>query len=374
MRIFLTHHEKWCVKETSEIIDILYPQRVHWDPRTYKNAKTGMVYPPHRVADRVLTGSVNEYIVKHPVKKTAFILAGGNCIFGGEGKKFSQDNELSYEYKVLPLSLTHIYAGKIASTFGDVAHCVTDATACVSSLKCLFDVQTLIKHYGFERVIVLGVEDQVNNMTLQFFGEAGACLTLKNEADHGVVPSAFDSQNFGFYIGQGAALAIFESEEAVMKNGPPTHLELLGAWAASESGANAIGQREDGQGFKNAISGALEISRVNPEQIKIVKTHGTGTKSNNTAEKTALLDMLPDGFVATSYKPQIGHTMGASGLLETLLLMDDLATGIVPAIPNRTEEDATFLSSAKEAPDGLILSLAAGMGNVYAAAIFDRKA
>jgi hypothetical protein len=34
------------------------------------------------------------------------------------------------------------------------------------------DVQTLIKFYGFDRVIVLAIEDQVNNMTLQFFGEA----------------------------------------------------------------------------------------------------------------------------------------------------------------------------------------------------------
>lgn len=371
MRIFLTAHEKWCTQETEPIEDILYPQRVHWDQRTYKNAKTGMAYPPHRVADKVLTSSVNEYIVANPVEKTAFILAGGNSIFGGEGKKCSRDNQLAYEYKILPMSLTQIYAGKIAAGFGEIAHCVTDATACVSSLKCLFDVQTLIRYYGFDRVIVLGVEDQVNNMTLQFFGEAGACLTLKDE-EAGVVPSAFDSHNYGFYIGQGAALAIFESEAAVMKHGSRAPLELLGAWTASESGANAIGQREDGQGFKNAITGALEMSRVNPEQIKIVKTHGTGTKSNNAAEKTALMDMLPE-FVATSYKQKIGHTMGASGLLETLLLADDLANGFVPEIPNRTEEDATFLSSAKEAPDGLILSLAAGMGNVYAAAIFDRK-
>ena len=63
--------------------------------------------------------------------------------------------------------------------------------------------------------------------------------------------------------------------------------------------------------------------------------------------------------------------MGASGLLETVLLLDNLAYGVVPGIPNRTDEDNVFLSQDCEAPDGLVLSLAAGMGNVYTAAIFE---
>jgi 3-oxoacyl-(acyl-carrier-protein) synthase len=64
--------------------------------------------------------------------------------------------------------------------------------------------------------------------------------------------------------------------------------------------------------------------------------------------------------------------MGASGLLETCLLLNSLKSGIVPAIPNRTEQDQVFLSEPmviKRKPK--ILSLAAGMGNIYAAAIFD---
>jgi len=105
------------------------------------------------------------------------------------------------------------------------------------------------------------------------------------------------------------------------------------------------------------------------DQISIVKTHGTGTQSNNLAEKTALENTLKE-FVATSYKQKIGHTMGASGLLETLLLLDDLKKGVVPAIENRTETDKVFLSEAVSPPEGLILSLAAGMGNIYSAAIF----
>ena len=65
--------------------------------------------------------------------------------------------------------------------------------------------------------------------------------------------------------------------------------------------------------------------------------------------------------------------MGASGLLETGLLLNDLKSGYVPKILNRTQDDPVFLSSDAPVPDGLILSLAAGMGNIYSAALFSRE-
>jgi 3-oxoacyl-(acyl-carrier-protein) synthase len=147
---------------------------------------------------------------------------------------------------------------------------------------------------------------------------------------------------------------------------------LRGAYTASESCANAIGQREDGQGFKRAMEGAMFAANVKPSNITIVKTHGTGTKSNNLAEKMALEETLSE-FVATSYKPTIGHTMGVSGLLETCMLLDDLAQGFVPKIANRTEVDTKFLSLDVEAPSGEIMALEAGMGNVYSAAVLSRE-
>ena len=224
------------------------------------------------------------------------------------------------------------------------------------------DVQSLIHIYGFTRVCVLAVEDAVTNLTVEFFGEAKASLQAKHD-ESGVLPSAFDSTNRSFHIGQGACFAVFEymPDEA--------HAWLEGAYTASEPCTNQLGQREDGLGFIRAIEGAAESGGVDPYGIHIVKAHGTGTESNNKSEKAALEHCLKD-FVATSYKPTIGHTMGASGLLETCLLVDSLKTGIVPAIKNRTEEDRVYLSEPAPARDGMILSLAAGMGNVYSAAIF----
>jgi len=372
MRMFLTHGRTCSTPDTEVFEDHTYPQRVHWFKNSYARVKTGLFCPAHVVAEQVLDKDLMRQLRETQTGKTAFLFAAGNANFAGEGSKTGRENSMTYNYKVLPLSLTHVYGARIATNCGEIDHSATDSTACTSSLKVLMDVQTLIQFYGFDRVIVFSAEDQVNNMTLQFFGEAGASLTEDMARTHQVAPSAFDSKNFGFYIGHGAVFSVFESERAVDRLGTTPIAEFLGAYTATEVMSNTIGQRDDGQGFVRAIKGACEMSQIAPEQIRIVKTHGTGTKSNNAAEKTALDSVLSE-FVATSYKQRIGHTMGASGLLETLLLFKDLEKGIVPEILNRTERDDRYLSHPVEPPKGTVLSLSAGMGNVFSAALFNLR-
>lgn len=365
--IYLTHYRTACTEDVELFDDIIYPQKVNWFPDTYSRTKSGLVYVPHKLAEKVLDPELLTYLRENPVGKTAFILAGGNAHFAGIGQR-PYNSRLTYTYKFLPFTLTQVYAGRIAQSCGDMDMVTTDASACASSLKVIMDVQNLIQFYNFNRVIVLTVEDGVSNAVLEFFGDSKAVLTEKQEQE-GIKPSAFDSTNFGFRIGQGAALAVFESREAVATQQIKPHARLVGAYNASERSTNAIGQCEDGEGFIKAIEGAIHYSNITPDEIKIVKTHGTGTASNNKAEKNALTQTLK-AFVATSYKQKIGHTMGSSGLLETLLLLNDIRSGVVPAIANRTETDSVFLSESTTPPDGLIMSLAAGMGNIYSAAIF----
>ena len=145
-----------------------------------------------------------------------------------------------------------------AQSFGEMGMVVTDASACASSLKVMMDVEVLMKYYDFDRVIVLTVEDGVSNAVLEFFGESGAVLSAKEEAN-GILPSAFDSKNYGFHVGQGSAFAVFDSDRVIQKSEIYPSAQLLGAYSASESSTNAIGQCEDGQGFIKAIE---EIGRA----------------------------------------------------------------------------------------------------------------
>ena len=361
--IYLTRVDTVYTETTTLVADIPYPQHAHIIPETFRRAKSGVSYPPHKLLESVITPEAREYVHNNKTPgKTAFIFAAGNQGWMGTNGRYDKnpDAALHYKVKVPFIVLTNIYAGRIASLFGPVDHISTDASACASSLKVLMDVYNLVTNYGFTRVIVLSGEDAVNNLSLEFFGEAGASL----QAGSTQAPSAFDPVNQGFYLGQGAVLAIFESEPAVTPVA-----SFLGAYSAAEDNTNPLGQREDGAGYSSAIEAALWVAKTPADSVKMVKTHGTGTPVNNAAEKTALLRSLPE-FIATSYKPRIGHTMGASGLLETGLMLRDIAYGVVPAIPNRTDSDSVFVSEATPVRGDKFVSLAAGMGNIYSAALF----
>lgn len=374
MKVYLTKYNTLCTTNTKVLLDLKYPQRVHWIPELYSRVKTGFSYVPHEAAYKVITKELIEYVKNNPVNgKTGFILAAGSQGWAG-GKAVGEDkpSELDYSFKLGILSVTNIFAGRVASMFEAYDYVATDASTCATGIKCMMDVQNLINNLGFDRVIMLAQEDPTSKLTLEFFGQANANILIKDE-EAGAIPSAFDSINSGFIVGQGSSVAVFESEAAVNKNAVTPKAELLSAWVSAEEISNPIGQRPDGQGYQRAIKGALEMAKVQPSDIKIVKTHGTGTRTNNQSEKTALMTVLGNNFVATSYKQRIGHTVAASGLLETCLILDDINNGIVPAIANRTEKDDLFLSHEVVAPSGLLMSMAAGMGNIYASAIFNTK-
>ena len=368
--IYMTQCRTACTTDTTLIDDIPYPQHAHILPNTFRRAKSGLKYPPHVLIESLIDDELRSYVADNPVKgKTGFIFAAGNQGWMGNNGRYDKnpDAQLHYKVKVPFIVLTNIYAGRIASMFGVHDHVSTDASACASSLHVLMNMQTLMDNYGFDRVIVFSGEDSVNNLVLEFFGEAGASLQHKDEGER--QPSAFDDKNQGFHIGQGAVVAIFEKEHAGMAD---PLAKFVGAYSSAEDNTNPLGQRDDGSGFSKAIEGALFVAKAHQNDVRLVKTHGTGTPVNNAAEKSALLRSLNE-FVATSYKPRIGHTMGASGLLETGLLLRDLESGFVPKILNRTQDDSVFLSSDAPIPEGLMLSLAAGMGNIYSAALFSRE-
>lgn len=370
MTVYLTDYRTVSTTRTCLVDDIAYPQKVHMFPDLWRNASSGLVYIPHKLADMVLDKELLAQLKADP-KITAFILASGNSHFAGINPKHFEPTKLTYDYKFLPLTLTQVYAGRVAQMCGASDLVMTDASACASSLKVMDDVINLIENKFFERVVVLSVEDTISDMVLKFFGETGACLTQEQELN-GTRPSAFDSTNRGFYVGQGAVLAVFENEHT--KRVPKA--KLLGAGIASEQSTNSIGQREDGQGFIRAINEVLRDAKIDANNIDIIKSHGTGTLSNNKSEGTAIDEMFYQcSPIITSYKQRIGHTMGASGLLESCLLIDDISAGVVPHIIGRTKKDTRYLSDPHKLTkrNQKFLSLAAGMGNIYAAAIFDTE-
>ena len=322
-------------------------------PQTIAHIKTGMSYPPVELANLV---QINNLPASDgPI---AFILAGGNAHFAGLETTHYPNSSLYYQYKVAAQTNTQIIAHRQACNYGRVDLIFTDHSACASSLHVLAYAKYLIDHQDFERVIVLAVEDQVNSANLRFFEQAGVKPSP--------LPSAFDQKNVGFHLGQGAVTAAFERTP---KPGGGALARLIACASASENNTNSLGMRDDGQGYIKAI----HLLGSAADRVGLIKTHGTGTPLNNYAERRAIWDVFGRDVLCTSLKPTLGHTLGASGLLESVVVLQELKeTKMVPAIANRTTDDAQFLSKSVRAPKGDVLALAAGMGNLFSAAAWER--
>jgi 3-oxoacyl-(acyl-carrier-protein) synthase len=366
----LTRHS-----ETAQPIqDTAFPTSVHYFPETYRNAQLGLISPVQRVMDDLLQKAsthLNPVAGEQLNGRRAFILAAGNTSFAGARvRQRHRGGFLDFESRGRLLQTTQIQAGRMAQMLCATDHISTDGSACASSMKALMDALHLITVHQFDGVAIMASEDQISEGVLDFFGDMGICLS-QDQLDQGVRPSAFDRQNHGFLIAQGAAFAWLETAASMRRSGRQPLARLLSAVTAGEVFTNTIGQCPHGSGYEKAMRWALQQANLSTEKIDLVKTHGTGTRLNNQAEASALRRVFGDQFLATAYKPRIGHTFGASGLLESLLAIQDARAGLVRGIAHRTEPDEIFLSHDQAHQVNHILALSAGMGHVYGAAVWE---
>ena len=154
---------------------------------------------------------------------------------------------------------------------------------------------------------MLGIEN-LNRLTLLHFHSLGL-LTEQYQPFGGN----------GLILGEGvAALAL--SSAAPESSG---RLKLIGH--AANTGNDLI--QSDGQAQEQVMRRALDIAGIVPESIAAVKTHGIGTADSDAAELAALENIFGTLPPLMAFKPQIGHTLGATAALETALLLSALKQG-----------------------------------------------
>jgi 3-oxoacyl-[acyl-carrier-protein] synthase II len=98
---------------------------------------------------------------------------------------------------------------------------------------------------------------------------------------------------------------------------------------------------DSGWGPARAMRAALDDAAVPPEAVDYVKAHGTATPANDLIETRALkLVFGPDPRVpVSSVKSMIGHSLGASGAVETAAALLAMRDRFVPPTLNLETPD-----------------------------------
>lgn len=217
-------------------------------------------------------------------------------------------------------------AGFVRMALGLGGPALVVSTACASSSRCFMDAAQLIQA-GVCDAAVVGGADSLCRMTLHGF----ASLELLSPT--ATRPCAADRS--GISIGEAAGFALLERAGE--------GFALLGGGASSD-GYHMSSPHPEGAGAIAAMRQALAAAGLEPGDVDWVKLHGTGTRANDAMEDRAVCDVFGDATGCSSTKGWTGHTLGACGILEALVVRECMAEGVVPGCLGVDVADPAFRS------------------------------
>jgi len=230
------------------------------------------------------------------------------------------------------------------------------ASACTSSTAAIGDAFRRIRA-GATEMVVTGGTDAV--MIPHVFAAWNNLGVMSSNPDPDSACRPFDAARDGLVLGEGAAILVVESLAAAERRGAEILGEILGFGESSDA---LHLTRPDSDGQVRAIEAALASAGVAPAEIGHVNAHGTATPANDPCEATSIRRVLgesADHALVASSKSYFGHTLGASGALETTAALLALKHGVVPGNRNLDNPDpACKISLVGREPAPLVRPLA----------------
>jgi 3-oxoacyl-[acyl-carrier-protein] synthase-1 len=254
-------------------------------------------------------------------------------------------------------------AERIAQHFGMVHQPLVVSHACISGLQAQIVALRLIRSGQYDHAIVAGA-DVITQFILSGF-----------QSFQAVSPEPckpFDAHRAGVTLGEAAATIILSADpDAVGPTGPT--IKLL-AGSVSNDANHISGPSRTGQELSIAIQQAMSASGLKPGQVDFISAHGTATLYNDDMEAKAIHLSGLQAVPVNSLKGYFGHTLGAAGLVESILSIQSLRENVL--LPTKgyetpgTEMPVNVITQPIEKELNICLKTASGFGGCNAALLF----
>ena len=133
-------------------------------------------------------------------------------------------------------------------------------------------------------------------------------------------------------------------------------------------------------GAQLAIGAALARAGLGASGVDYVNLHGTATPKNDAIEATLIAELFPASTRASSTKAWTGHTLGAAGIVEAIVVLIAMRVGVAPGCLGAEQPDPIcgpqlrFRNEACEIGIALSDAFAFGGNNCVLAFARDAKA
>jgi 3-oxoacyl-[acyl-carrier-protein] synthase II len=240
-----------------------------------------------------------------------------------------------YMVKMLP----NMAAAQVAMQFGAKGYNATISTACASAGNAMGEALDMIRHGRADVMLAGGTEAGLSELGLAAFQVMKALSTQNDPPEKASRP--FDAKRDGFISSEGAGVFVLEAEEHAKARGATVLAELAGYGCTSDA-HHVVVPVEDGETTARAMTAAMDDAGVKAEDIDYVNAHGTSTQMNDKYETVAIKRALGESAYQvpiSSTKSQIGHTLGASAAIESVVCVQAIRTGWVPPTINQEYPD-----------------------------------
>ncbi|MFA5302666.1 MAG: beta-ketoacyl synthase N-terminal-like domain-containing protein [Bacteroidales bacterium] len=206
----------------------------------------------------------------------------------------------------------------LAGFFGNPNIPVTVSNACISGACAQIAAMHLLDRGTYDHVVVTGMDLAPDFIVSGF-------QSFKSLDEERCRP--FDARRKGLNLGEAAATIVYEKEKR-----PGISLVR----GSIRNDANHIsGPSRTGEGLFRALETTL--GDLPAGDIAFVSAHGTATPYNDQMEAVAFLRAGLQSTPVFSLKALFGHTLGAAGILESVIALKALEQGLI--LPSAGYED-----------------------------------
>ena len=275
--------------------------------------------------------AIAEVVARHGAARVAVVMGTSTSSIGATEEAYTRLVDENGERRFPPdldrplIHTPHSLGNFVQQATALRGPCVTVATACSSSAKVFAQAARLIQAGIVDAALVGGVDTLCGSV---LFGFNALQLVSAQPC------KPFDAARDGLSLGEAGGFAVLERSDA----GDPSPLQLRG-YGESSDAHHMSAPHPQGLGAKLAMNDALARSGIDAGDIGYLNLHGTATPANDSIESRAVAELFPDRLHASSTKGWTGHTLGAAGIVESVIALLALERGLLPGTLNSSVPD-----------------------------------
>lgn len=217
----------------------------------------------------------------------------------------------------------HSLGDFLAHATGARGPCITVATACSSSAKVFAQGARLIEAGLADAVLVGGVDTLCGSVLYGF----NALQLVSRER---CMP--FDVRRVGLSLGEAGGFAL-------LRRAQPGDVLQLAGYGESSDAHHMSAPHPQGLGAQRSMADALARGGIDAGEVGYLNLHGTSTPANDSVEAAAVAALFPGTLHASSTKGWTGHTLGAAGIVESVVALLALEHGFLPGTLGSSQPD-----------------------------------